>query len=122
MPYINKRRIGKPNHKEENIQRRNEKWGHYYGSKKWKLLRDYYKRLHPLCENCAIEGRSVPAEHVHHKCPFSWFDLESDRIAALYDIDNLQCLCRECHQNIHKNLFKPSNFEETDYYKKIHNS
>ena len=86
MPYINKRRIGKPNHKEENTQRRNEKWGHYYGSKKWKLLRDYYKRLHPLCENCAIEGRSIPAEHVHHKCPFSWFDLESyaENVTRIY--------------------------------------
>lgn len=121
MPYISHRRIStrKEREKDQN-KRRNEKWNHYYGNPKWKKLRDYYILLHPICEECMINGRSVPAEHVHHRVPFSFFNLEEDRWAALLDVDNLECVCAQCHNEIHQHLYKPDNFEQTPYYKKIH--
>lgn len=120
MPYISSRRISPPSNKKERVKRHNEKWNHYYGNPKWKKLRDYFMLLHPLCRECAIEGRSVPAEHAHHRVPFSWFDLEEDRWAALLDIDNIEPICSKCHSKIHQTLYKPDNFEQTAYYKKIH--
>ena len=120
MAYISKRRISPPSDKKERVKRHNEKWNHYYGSVAWKHLRDYYKSLHPICQECMINGRSVPAEHLHHRIPFSWFDLEEDRRAALLDIENLEPVCAECHSKIHQHLYKPDNFEQTTYYKKIH--
>ena len=122
MPYIQKRRISPPNNHKEVSERRNNKWGKYYGSVAWKHLRDYYHMLHPICYCCALEGRSVPSEEVHHITPYSWFNLEEDRMKALLDPDNLRCLCKSCHLKIHQQLKKPDNFEQTVYYKKIHDS
>jgi 5-methylcytosine-specific restriction endonuclease McrA len=41
-------------------------------------------------------------------------------MTALLDEDNLVALCEDCHHKRHKELKRPYNFEETDYYKKIH--
>lgn len=124
MPYISRRKVGNPNkiEQKEVQDRHNSKWNAYYQDKRWKKLRDWYKSIHPICEICAINGRSIPAEEVHHRIIFSWFDSEEDRLKALLCPDNLQCLCRQCHMKIHKNLHKPDNFEETKEYKMIHNS
>ena len=122
MPYISHRRIStKKDREREQNKRRNEKWNIYYGSPKWKKLRDYYKALHPICQDCMIEGRSVPADEIHHKVPWSWFTLEDGKWAALFDIDNLCSLCKQHHLERHQHLTKPDNFEQTPYYKKIHN-
>jgi len=122
MPYISKRRISPPSDKKERVKKHNEKWNHYYGSVAWKHLRDYYMSLHPLCKDCAIESRSVPADECHHVVPWSWFTLEEDKWAALLDVDNLCPLCRTHHLERHQHLYKPDNFEQTAYYKKIHNN
>ena len=123
MPYLNTRKIGRPNklERQASCREHNRKYNHYYQYPRWKKIRDYYHMLHPICARCAIEGRSVPAEEVHHKIPWSWFDLEEDRLNALIDIDNLTSLCKQCHLKVHNTLIKPDNFEQTDYYKKIHN-
>ena len=121
MPYITKRRVGTERKYDKNVAKfHNNKWGHYYQDRRWKRLREWYVSTHLICEDCMFEGRSVPAQECHHKVPFSWFDLEQDRIAALLDPDNITCLCKECHMKRHKNLKRPDNFEQTDYYKKIH--
>lgn len=122
MPHITKRRIGKPNHKEENNQRRNKKWNKYYGDKRWKRLREWQITNFPLCQDCMIEGRSVPATEVHHRIVFSWFTSEEDRWKALLCPDILMSLCKDCHLKRHKYLQRPDNFEQTEDYKKIHNS
>ena len=121
MAYISKRRISTRKQREhEQNKRRNEKWNAYYGNPKWKKLRDYYMMISPLCRDCAIEGRSVAAEECHHVVPWSWFPLEEDKWAALLDVDNLCPLCKKHHLERHQHLFKPDNFEQTAYYKKIH--
>lgn len=120
MAYITKRRISVKSNKAESTKTHNNKWNHFYQNRKWKRLRDWFMSNHYICADCAIEGRSTPAEQVHHKVPFAWFTLEEDKMAALLDIDNLVPLCRECHLKRHKHLIKPDDFEKTEYYKKIH--
>lgn len=121
MPYLTKRKISAPSYRKENEEKKNKKWQKYYGCRAWKSLRDYYKKLRPLCYDCALEGRSVPADDIHHKIPWSWFADENDRFAALLDVDNLIPLCKKHHLERHKYLKRPENFENTPYYKKIHN-
>ena len=122
MPYIQKRRVGTERKYDKNVAKEhNNKWSRYYQSRSWKRLRDWFMSTHLICEDCMFEGRSVPAEESHHKVPFSWFDLEQDKMAALLDEENLVALCRSCHMKRHKNLKRPDNFEQTEYYKKIHN-
>ena len=104
MPYLTNRKIGRPNNKKEIQDTRNNKWGRYYGNRQWKLLRDYYMALHPCCELCALEGRSVPAEHCHHRIPFSTGNTEEEKMALLLDPSNLQPLCRMHHEKIHAQL------------------
>ena len=122
MPYIAKRRISAKKDRTEHNRQRNDKWSHYYSNRTYRRLRDWYKKSHPLCEDCIFEGRSVAADHVHHIVPFSFFDNEADRIKALTDPDNLCCLCEHHHAERHKHLKRPDNFEETEYYKKIHSA
>ena len=124
MPYISRRRVGHPNkieQKEANV-RHNNKWGKYYHNKQWKQLREWQITNYPLCYDCALNGRSVPAEEVHHSIVFSWFDTEEDKMKALLCPDFLVSLCRKCHMERHKHLVKPDNFKETKEYKMIHNS
>ena len=101
MPYISKRKIGvNTNHKEKD-DRRNKKWNTFYQDHRWKRLREWYMATHPLCEECLFEGRSVPAEHCHHKIPFSTGDSTEDKFRLLLDPDNLQALCVRHHQEKH---------------------
>ncbi|MDO5531413.1 HNH endonuclease [Sutterella sp.] len=61
-----------------------------YGSH-WQRLRAAFLREHPLCEICKEAGRLTPATDVDHIIPH-----RGDQ-ALLWDRDNLQALCHECH-------------------------
>jgi 5-methylcytosine-specific restriction protein A len=76
----------------------------YYGTRQWHDLRDHYIQHHPLCERCLEQGRTVPAEHVHHVIPFLTGNTKADRMKLLLDEDNLMSLCRSCHKAIHREL------------------
>ena len=101
MPYISKRKIGTPNHDKETSDRRNDKWGKYYGDKRWKRLREWQITNHPLCEDCLFEGRSVPATEVHHRVPFSRGKTQDEKWALLLDPNNIVSLCSSCHDKRH---------------------
>ena len=104
MPWINKRKVGQPNKvdKQESINRRNKKWQKYYGDKRWKQLREWQIRTHPLCQDCLFEGRSVPAEEVHHIISFMKYKGKEREMYA-YDYSNLVSLCKACHIKRHNN-------------------
>ena len=114
MPWINKRKVGQPNKvdKQETINRRNKKWQKYYGDKRWKQLREWQIRTHPLCQDCLFEGRSVPAEEVHHIRPFGDGKTEEEKIDLLLCPENLICLCKKCHDKRHAILKQQ---KENDY-------
>ena len=101
-PYITKRRIGRANRTTPaDVKRHNDKYNKYYQNRQWKLLRDYYMRLHPLCEECLFNGRSVPSEHCHHRVPWSRGTTEEDKLKLLLDPGNLEAVCSECHHKLH---------------------
>lgn len=101
MPYITKRRVIPQIKDKEATTRHNNKWSKYYHNKQWKLLREWYISSHPLCEVCLFKGRSVPAEEVHHRIPFSQGETMEEKYELLLDPDNLQSVCRKCHMDIH---------------------
>ena len=74
----------------------------YYNSKVWKKLRNLYIREHPLCEMCLKEGKTTPAEEIHHIVPFLTGLTAQQRWALLTDKNNLMSLCLEHHKEIHK--------------------
>ena len=104
MPYLNHRKISVRSDKHEVRERHNDKWNIFYGDRRWKKLRHWYITNHPICEDCLFEGRSVPAEHVHHIRPFSEGETLEDKFALLLDPDNLASLCHLCHAKRHKQL------------------
>lgn len=96
MPTIIRLKDIKKKEPKENISQK------YYNNKGWRILRNSYIRKHPLCEMCLAEGKTVPAEHVHHKVPFLTGISEGDRLRLLLDQDNLMSLCIYHHNLIHK--------------------
>jgi 5-methylcytosine-specific restriction enzyme A len=63
----------------------------FYSSTRWRSLRKAFLAEHPLCEDCRAAGRVTPAIDVHHV-----LDRKPNPDKA-FDWDNLQALCRECH-------------------------
>ena len=104
MPYLSHRKITVRSDKHDVRERHNDKWNIFYQDRRWKKLRHWYITNHPICEECLFEGRSVPAEHVHHRVPFSEGETMEEKFALLLDPLNLQSLCVEHHQEKHRLL------------------
>lgn len=97
MAWINKP-TRKPNlHKTENEKIRRE----IYSSTRWRKLRAAKERNNPLCEICLANGRTTPTEDIHHIITFVDIDEPLRRKEVAYNYDNLQSLCKVCHQRIH---------------------
>lgn len=74
----------------------------FYSSKAWQECRnEYMKRAHYLCENCLRKGIYKPAEIVHHIIEIDPITIERPEIAL--NFDNLEAVCRECHNEYHDN-------------------
>lgn len=73
-----------------------DKYGWFYASKEWQILRDYkYRLANGLCEKCLSQGIVKQGKEVHHIKP-----IETNWDMRL-NIDNLVLLCRDCHNAIH---------------------
>lgn len=100
MPYINK-----PKKKDLVTYKHSYEEGNkYYNSKYWKKLRNQYIMLHPLCEDCILEGKSIPAEEVHHCTPWQRGTNDEEKWDLLLDPDNLVSLCKTHHTKRHIEL------------------
>jgi len=66
-------------------------WQHLYDSKGWKTLRAECLQATPWCVLCAERGIITPATVVDHIVPHKGDE------ALFYDFDNLQSLCKGCH-------------------------
>lgn len=96
MPYLKKNKSVKPKQLKR-IERQS-----IYQSKRWKLLRQFYLYLHPLCEVCLSKGIIKPAIDVHHRD--SYMNYTGDkRIEVAFNPDNLLAVCKQCHSELHKN-------------------
>lgn len=74
----------------------------FYKTWEWRRCRAaYLKKVGGLCERCAKRGLIVPAEQVHHKIKLTPENLKNPEITLSFD--NLEALCKTCHQAEHKN-------------------
>lgn len=73
----------------------------FYQSKAWKDLRRDKLQSDPLCERCLLKNKYTIATDVHHiKDVFNHWSLR-------LNYDNLQALCKSCHEGIHKLGYYP---------------
>ena len=85
-------------YKKSNTKERQRKYGHQfdaqgkhiYSSYRWKKLRAAKVAVDPLCEHCMANGIAKAVEEVDHK-------IEIEDGGAVWDIENLQSLCKHCH-------------------------
>lgn len=73
----------------------------FYQSRAWRNTRKLaLQRDNFLCQHCLRKKRITPATEVHHKK-----ELEDYPKLAL-DLDNLECLCWDCHEATKKKIKK----------------
>ena len=104
MPIITKRTYKEKRPKKELGYKKSKDWDEFYQSHKWKTLRTWYMREHPLCENCLAYLISTPAIDCHHKIPFRTGKTKDDKWKLFSDPNNLMALCESCHYKIHKQI------------------
>ena len=63
-----------------------------YSSASWIKLRNYARKLHPLCAECVKYDILTPTKIIDHIKPIS-------KGGEPYDINNLQGLCESCHNS-----------------------
>jgi 5-methylcytosine-specific restriction protein A len=73
----------------------------FYSSAGWRKVRALKARQTPVCEECLRQGRVVQAEIVDHILPAREYPRHRLRL------DNLQSLCRACHNRKHGGTVTP---------------
>lgn len=96
MPTINK-----PKKKQKNQSVNEQVRKDIYATSKWRKLREAKLIQNPLCEICLINNIVNPAIDVHHIVSFVSVIDPLRRLELAYNFDNLQSLCKVCHQKIH---------------------
>ena len=83
----------------------------FYNTKRWAHCREgYLKSKGMLCERCLAKGIYKPAEVVHHKIKLTPQLCEDPAIALNWD--NLEALCRDCHEREHGRNKRRHKFDE----------
>jgi len=103
MPHINL-----PRRKKREKTFNQSAFQKYYNTPIWKKLRAAKIRNNPLCELCLKKNPPVirQTEEIHHRV---FIDIDNPDPVLIYDYDNLQSLCKECHANIHNNARNANN-------------
>lgn len=74
----------------------------FYKTWTWKKCREqYFKKAKGLCERCLAKGLIKQGEIVHHKIEMNSETIHNPKLA--YGFDNLELLCRDCHNEVHEN-------------------
>lgn len=82
------------------IQRDNPLISAKYKSKKWQKTRQLYLiSVNGLCERCMRKGIYNPAIIVHHIIYIDESNYMQDEI--FFNSDNLEALCKDCHNKEH---------------------
>ena len=68
-------------------------WRHLYNMKAWHRLRTAQLRDEPLCRLCSARGDVTAASIADHKIPHKGDE------ALFFDRENLQSLCKTCHDS-----------------------
>ena len=73
----------------------------FYDSPAWKHTRKAYaSSVGGLCERCLKAGRYTAGVIVHHIIPLNENNVNNQNITLNWN--NLELVCRNCHQEIHK--------------------
>lgn len=76
----------------------------FYNSKAWRNARaEYKKSVGGLCERCLAKGLYNPAEIIHHKTHITPDNILDPFITLSWD--NLEALCRDCHAEVHDEIY-----------------
>ena len=59
---------------------------------------------------CKRNGRVTEGQAVHHKRPWKDGDTPEEQEDLLWDLDNLEVVCNECHIKLHQAM-RPINAE-----------
>ena len=94
MPTLNK--TPKQKTKSDNSKDRHK----IYDTLKWRKLRLSKLIDNPLCEICLSKDIVTPAIDIHHIDSFMNYE-GLKRLDKAFNYDNLQSLCKECHQKQH---------------------
>ena len=74
----------------------------FYSSQAWNNCRtSYMNSVNHLCERCLSNGLLKPAEIVHHKTELTPDNINNPNITLGFD--NLEAVCRQCHNEYHDN-------------------
>jgi 5-methylcytosine-specific restriction endonuclease McrA len=71
-----------------------------YNTKEWRRLRYHQLQREPLCAYCQALGKVTAANIADHKKPH-----KGNRV-LFFDPDNLQSLCKSCHDGAKQTLEK----------------
>ena len=72
----------------------------FYSSKTWQDCRnEYAKRKAYLCEECLRRGIYKPGVIVHHVEELTPLNISRPEVAL--NFNNLELLCRDCHNDVH---------------------
>lgn len=79
----------------------------FYKTWEWRKCREaYFKKAKGLCERCLAKGIIKQGEIVHHIKEMDSETIKNPKLA--FGFDNLQLVCRDCHNEIHENRKKLS--------------
>lgn len=68
----------------------------FYSSEEWRKTAERARiEQHNECQRCKAKGRYSPCEIVHHKM------YVKNRPELALTLTNLECLCRDCHEEEH---------------------
>ncbi|WP_024558300.1 HNH endonuclease [Franconibacter pulveris 1160] len=86
----------------------NAPWHYLYNTKRWYRLRYHQLQKQPLCEFHLKRSLVVSASIVDHITPHKGDE------TLFHDPDNLQSLCKRCHDSVKQRLEKGGTVTEFD--------
>lgn len=86
----------------------NSQWHNLYNTKRWYRLRYHQLQKQPLCEFHLKRNQIVSASIVDHVTPHKGDD------SLFHDPDNLQSLCKRCHDSVKQRMEKGGMVTEFD--------
>ena len=79
-----------------------------YNTSRWRILRERTLRANPICNVCKKEL----ALEVDHIIPFSTGMTDRQKFALGFDRNNLQSICKDCHDIKHNRIKKDKDNED----------
>lgn len=81
----------------------------FYRSAEWESCRAAYMHsVGYLCERCKAKGIIRTGDTVHHKIHLSPENINDPSVTLNWD--NLECVCRDCHAELHRSNQKRYKF------------